>query len=466
MPQNKPIPKIKGEFILGNLRQMKANPFQALCDWQRDYGDLVSFRLAIRHFYLISHPKLIEQALIKQSDIFVKMYDPKKPTGLALVLGQGLVTSQGELWQRQRRLMQPVFQRSNLASLHSQIVAAGNNLLARWRLLGDGAQVNLADEMMQVTLEVITQTMFSTSVLDKIEHIAPALDTLLRYAAKSVMNPLRMPLSIPTQANREFNAAIAVLDDVIYGLIGQRRNQAAAHNDLLDMLLNASDENGELMSDKQVRDEVITIFTAGHETTANLLTWTLYLLARHPDVLAKLRHELDTLLQGKIPTAENLQQLVYTRAVLNESMRLRPPVGIMMRKITKDTEIDGYSLKRGRLAMFSIYNIHHHPDFWPQPERFDPERFLSDENRRFSFMPFGTGERICIGNHFALLESQLLLSMIIQHFDLQLLNTDEAEIEMAVTLKPKGGVPAKLAVRNRQTMPSGEPSDTCTDIKT
>lgn len=449
MPQNKTIPKIKGEFLLGNLRQMKANPFQALCNWQRDYGDLVSFRLAIRHFYLISHPKLIEQALIKQSDIFVKMYDPKKPTGLGLVLGQGLVTSQGELWQRQRRLMQPVFQRSNLASLLPQIATAGNNLLARWRLLGDGAEVNLADEMMQVTLEVITQTMFSTSVLDKIEHIAPALDTALRYAAKSVMNPLRIPLFIPTQANREFNAASALLDDLIYGIIEQRRAQPAAHNDLLDMLLNASDDNGELMSDKQIRDEVTTIFSAGHETTANLLSWTLYLLARHPDVLAKLRQELDTLLQGKVPTAEDLQQLVYTRAVLNESMRFRPPVGIMMRKIIKDTEIDGYSLKQGRLAMFSIYNIHHHPDFWPQPERFDPERFLNGENRRFSFMPFGTGERICIGNHFALLESQLLLSMIVQHFDWQLLSTDKAEIEMAVTLKPKGGVPVKLVVRNK-----------------
>ena len=230
---------------------------------------------------------------------------------------------------------------------------------------------------MQVTLEVITQTMFSTSVLDKIEHIAPALDTLLRYAAKSVMNPLRMPLFIPTKANREFNAASAVVDDVIYGIIGQRRAQPAAHNDLLDMLLNASDDNGELMSDKQVRDEVITIFTAGHETTANLLTWTLYLLARHPDVLAKLRQELDTLVQGEIPTAEDLQQLVYTRAVLNESMRLRPPVGIMMRRISRNTELDGYLLKQGRLVIFSIYNIHHHPDFWQQPEQFDPERFLS-----------------------------------------------------------------------------------------
>jgi cytochrome P450 len=449
MPKNKIIPKVKGEFLLGNLRQMKANSFQALCDWQRDYGDLAEFRLATRHFYLISHPKLIEQSLVKQSDVFVKMYDPKKPNGLALVLGQGLVTSQGGLWQRQRRLMQPVFQRSNLASLLPQIVTAGNHFLERWRRLGDGAQVNLADETMQMTLEVITQTMFSTSVLDKIERIAPALDTALRYAAKSVMNPLRIPLSIPTKANRQFNAAIALLDDVIYGIIDQRRSQVTVHNDLLDMLLNISDDNGNLMSDKQIRDEVITIFTAGHETTANLLTWTLYLLARHPDVLAKLRHELDTVLQGKIPTAEDLQQFVYTRAVLNESMRFRPPAGIMMRRISKDTELDGYLLKQGGLAIFSIYNIHHHPDFWQQPEQFDPERFLSDESRRFSFMPFGTGERICIGNHFALLESQLLLSMILQHFDVHLVNQEEAEIEMAVTLKPKGGMPIKLSARSK-----------------
>ena len=171
MPQNKPIPKIKGEFLLGNLRQMKADSFQALCHWQRDYGDLASFRLATRHFYLISHPKLIEQSLVKQSDVFVKMYDPKKPNGLGLVLGQGLLTSQGELWQRQRRLMQPFFQRSNLASLLPQIVDSGNNLLARWRQLGDGAQVNLSDEMLRVTLEVITQTMFSTSVLDKVDRL-------------------------------------------------------------------------------------------------------------------------------------------------------------------------------------------------------------------------------------------------------------------------------------------------------
>ena len=448
MPHNKTIPRVKGDFLLGNLSQMVANPFQALCDWQRDYGDLVSFRLAIREFYLFSHPKLVEQALIKQSDVFVKTYHPEKPIGLALVLGQGLITSQGDVWQRQRRLMQPIFQRSNITTLLPQITTAGSNMLDRWRKLGDGAGINLAEEMTRLTLEVITQTMFSTSVLHKVEHIAPSLETLLRYASKTLLNPLTPPLYVPTPANQKFKRALGIIDDVIYGIIDQRRIASSTHNDLLDMLLNARDDkSGEKMTDRQIRDEVITIFSAGHETTANLLSWTLYLLARHPDVLAKLHQELDGLVQGKIPNAEDLQQLSYTRAVLNESMRLRPPAGILLRKVNKNTEVDGYFLKAGRLAIFSIFNLHHHADFWPRSDQFDPERFLIPENRRFSFMPFGTGERICIANHFALMEAQLLLSMIVQHCDLQLLNTDEVEIELAVALRPKGGIPVRIKQR-------------------
>ena len=448
MPHNKTIPQVKGDFLLGNLSQMMANPFQALCDWRRDYGDLISFRLATRQFYLFSHPKLIEQALIKQSDVFVKTYHPKKPIGLALVLGQGLITSQGDVWQRQRRLMQPIFQRSNITTLLPQIVTAGSNMLDRWQKLGEGAEVNLSGEMMQLTLEVITQTMFSASVLNKIEQISPSLDTLLRYATKTLLNPLTLPLYVPTPANQKFKQALGIIDDVIYGIIDQRRTASSAHNDLLDMLLKARDDNsGEKMTDRQIRDEVITIFSAGHETTANLLSWTLYLLARHPDVLAKLHQELDGLLQGKIPDAEDLQQLVYTRAILNESMRFRPPAGIMLRKVNKDTEVDGYFLKAGRLAIFSIFNLHHHADFWPRPDQFDPERFLIPENRRFSFMPFGTGERICIANHFALMEAQLLLSMIVQRCDLQLLDIDEVEIELAVALRPKGGIPVRITWR-------------------
>lgn len=444
MMHSKTVPQIKGDFLLGNLRQMAANPLQAFYDWHRDYGDLVSFRLATRQFYLFSHPKLVEQALIRQSDIFKKIYTPEKPTGIALILGQGLVTSQGDLWQRQRQLMQPVFQRSNVTTLLPLMVTAGNNMLDRWRQLGEGAHLNLSNEMTRLTLEVITQTMFSTSVLDKIEHISPSLDTLLRYAIKSIVNPLTLPLYVPTPANQKFKRALGTIDDVIYGIIDQRRDAPSEQHDLLDMLLKARDDSsGGKMTDKQIRDEVITIFSAGHETTANLLSWTLYLLARHPDILARVRQELDGLLQGRIPNDDDLQQLAYTRAVLSESLRLRPPAGFLLRKVNKDTEVDGYLLKAGRSAIFSIYNLHHHADFWQQPEQFDPDRFLLPQ-KKYSFIPFGTGERICIGSHFALMESQLLLSMIVQRCDLQLLDPDEVEIEMAVTLRPKGGIPVRI----------------------
>ncbi len=450
MSENKIIPRPKGHFLLGNLREFKADTLNTFCNWHRDHGDLVAFRLATQQLYLISHPALVEQALIKQNDVFVKMYDPEKPRGLALILGQGLLTSQGDLWRRQRRLMQPVFQRRNLASMLPQMTSACSNMLQRWRQLGDGAEVNLANEIMRLALEVITQSMFSTSVLDKVEQIAPALDTGLRYAARSVANPLTPPLFIPTAENRRFKQARALMDEIIYGIIRQRREQPAQKQDLLEMLLNATDENsGEKMSDRQIRDEVITIFTAGHETTANLLGWTFYLLARHPESLQKLRTEVDDILQGKTADIDSLQQLTYSRAVLNEAMRVRPPAGIVMRKIVKDTELDGHSLKAGSLAVFSIYNIHHHPDLWPQPDRFNPERFLTSESRRFAFMPFGAGERVCIGNHFAMTESLLLLSMIVQHHDMQLLDDREIEPEMAVSIRPKGGIPVCLKRRGQ-----------------
>lgn len=442
------VPQPKGDFLLGNFRQLAPDPFPALCRWHADYGDLTGFKIGRQQFYLISHPHLLEDALIKQADVFIKLYSSGKPKGLELVLGQGLVTSKGELWQNQRQLMQPVFQRKNLGALLPQIVRSGEELLERWRLLGDGAEVNLAGEMMRVTLEVITQTMFGASVLDKVERIAPALNTALRFATRSLMSPAAIPLSWPTRSNREFKRAMAILDETIYGIIGRRSEHTADNQNLLDMLLQAHDpRTGKAMNARQLRDEVITIFSAGHETTSNLLTWTLYLLAKHPDILGKLRLEIDAFTDDGLLEAAAANTLTYTKAVLNEAMRLRPPVGVMLRKISRDTEIGGYALKANSLAVFSIYNIHHHQDFWQDPELFIPERFFSADSRRYAFVPFGAGERICIGNNFALLESQLLLAMILRQYDFELLNPAEAQIEMIVSIRPKGGVPARLRRR-------------------
>lgn len=450
MSHKKPIPQAQGDFLLGNFRQLKADSFRALCSWQRDYGDLVGFKIGAQQFYLFSHPNLIGEALIKQSSVFIKLYDPRKPRGLELVLGQGLVTSKGDLWQKQRRLMQPVFQRKNLSALLPQFVTAGEQMLDRWRQLGTIAEINLSDEMMRLTLEVITQTMFGTSVLDKIDQIAPALDTVLRFAARSLMSPIAIPLSIPTPSNVAFKNAMTFLDGIIYSIIEERGgNKPSGNGDLLDMLLAARDEvTGEPMSLKQMRDEVITVFSAGHETTSNLLTWTLYLLAKHPAVTDKLREEFEAVTNGKPLQFDDLPNLNYTKAVLNESLRARPPVGVMMRKIKQDTEIHGYRLKAGSLAIFSIYNVHHHSSLWADPEQFNPDRFLTAESRRFSFMPFGAGERICIGNHFAMLEAQVLLATMIQAYDFELIDQDEPDIEMVISVRPKGGLPMRIVRRN------------------
>ncbi|MGZ8199881.1 MAG: cytochrome P450, partial [Methylosarcina sp.] len=330
-------------------------------------------------------------------------------------------------------------------AMRPQMAAAGEQWVRRWQKLSPGAEVDIANEMMRLTLEVLTRTMFSTSVLSEVDAIAPALDTCLRYAAQTTMNPLTPPLWVPTFANQSFKKALATLDAVIYRMI-ERRREGQAHDDLLSRLLNAADaDTGSGMSIRQLRDEMLTIFTAGHETTANLMTWTLYLLARHPEAQNKARAELKEVLNGSPVAGEQLDRLVYTKAVLQEAMRLRPPAGVVIRKLIRDTTLQGHSLKAGSLAVVSIFNIHHHPDLWDAPETFDPERFIDRKIDKYHFLPFGIGSRFCIGNHFAMMETTLLLAMLLRNFNFTLYTEQEPEIEMAVTVRPKGGLRLKVS---------------------
>ena len=439
------IPGPPSQFLLGNLLEFKRNPLACMVSWQRTYGDLLRFKLGTKEFYLVSHPYLAELALIQQQENFVKIYDVNKPNGLALILGQGLVTSSGDLWRKQRRLIQPVFHRSNVYTMLPAMAAACHKLMAKWDGLPLDTTVDIADAMMRLTVEVITQTMFGTSVLGQIEQIAPALEMGLRFAAKTAMNPLRFPLFVPTPDNRRFMWSRRLLDELIYGIIAQRRANSAGNDDLLQMLLDAEDpETGEKMGDRQIRDEVLTIFSAGHETTATALTWTLALLAKNPEALSCLKDELDKTLGGKTPDANDLERLVYTKAVFEEALRIRPPVGITLRKIVRDTQLQGYPLKAGGIAVFCIYNMHHHADFWDQPETFDPNRFLTADKRNKAYMPFGIGHRHCAGTHFALAEGQLLLAMLLQKYGFQLTGGDLPEMDMVVTVKPVGGLPMKI----------------------
>ncbi|WP_374090738.1 cytochrome P450 [Methylomicrobium lacus] len=445
MPHS-PIPTPKGRRLSGHLAEFKQNPLDCMIRWHREFGDIVNFRIFSQNFYLLNHPDLVEQAITEQQDVFVKIYDPQKPKGLQLFMGQGLVTSTGPLWNQQRRLLQPVFQRRNILTLQPEMEKAGAQLIERWRQFEPGAEVEISKEMLHLALEVLTNTMFGTSVLDRVDEIAPALDVCLRYAAATVLNPLDPPLWVPTRRNREFKRALATLDAVIYGMIDERAANPGQYNDLLHLLLSSTDpETGAGMSRRQLRDEMATLFVAGHETSANVLTWTLYYLARYPKVMARLRAELRSVLNGGVPTADQIEQLPYTKAVLFEAMRLKPAVALIIRKVERDTSLQNYPLKAGSLAMVSIYNIHHHPALWENPEAFDPDRFLGQKVSKYMFLPFGIGPRFCIGNQFATVELTLLLAMLAQHFDFALCSDQEPEHDMAVTLRPKGGL--KLSVR-------------------
>ncbi len=446
------LPEPPGGAVLGHLVEVKRDFLGAMARWREQHGDLVGFRLGLRRFVVASHPELAEEILIGQKARFVKMYDQPKPRGLSMILGKGLVTSSGALWQRQRRTIQPMFHHSRIAGMSPVITAATQTLLDEWAQ-GETAQtLDIAEQMMRLTLEIITQTMFSTSVQEGIPTFAPALNTALTYSQNNTFNPLAIPLWIPTPANREFTKALRILNDLMQHIIGQRKREGKRKEDLLDVLLHARDEqSGETMSEQQIVDECLTIFTAGHETTANALAWSWYLISTHPQVAQRLQEEVDGVLQGRIPGFDDLPELPYTRAIMEEAMRLYPPAVAVIRKVKKDTPLQGYRIPKDAVVVINVRNIHRHPALWQRPDEFDPTRFLPERRGaipRLAFMPFGAGPRVCIGNHLALTEGQLILAQIAQRFDPQLVPGHRVEERLAVTLRPRDGLPMILNRRH------------------
>jgi cytochrome P450 len=435
--------------LLGHLGAFKKQPLQMLSAWWRRHGDALRFRLGPKTIHLFSHPHLAEDILVQQADRFVKVYDPQRPTGLALVLGNGLVTSSGEVWKRHRRIIQPIFHRARMSAMAERMVQVGKQRIAGWADQ-EGQTIDIAAEMMQLALEVISQTMFTTSMAQHIDRISHALRVSIKYAFDSFHNPLQLPLWVPTARNREFRAATQFMDQLIFGLLAERRRTGATHGDLLDLLLHARDEEtGAGLSDQELRDEALTIFAAGHETTANALAWTWYLLATHPEAKARFHEEIDRVLQGRMPSADDLQHLPYTRAIFDESLRLYPPAPAVQRKALTSTTVGGLPLPAGALVLIGTYNLHRHPAFWPNPEQFMPERWLADERpaARYAYLPFGAGPRACVGIHFASVEGPLLLALIGRRFNLHLAQ-ERVEPQLMVTLRPKGGI--KMMLQPRQ----------------
>jgi cytochrome P450 len=412
------------------------------------YGDIFHFRLLSYHIYLIAQPDAIQEVLVTQRERFEKNALDKLILGK--FLGKGLLTNDGEAHKQQRKLVQPAFHSKRIEAYAEVMVNYTLQMLDDWR---DGQVHDMDDEMMKLTMAIVSKTLFDAEVGEAADKVGQAIHTLQEISNNEYKTAFSIPDWLPVERTRKRKAARDVLDSVVKAFIAERRATGEDRGDLLSMLLLSEDEDGQRMSDQQVRDEAVTLFAAGHETTSNALTWTWYLLSQNPDVEAKLHEEVDTVLVGKPPTLQDLRRLPYTQMVLKESMRIYPPAWILNgRTAIEQVEIGGYTLAKGEQAWISPYAMHHNPRYFADPERFDPQRF-SEENEknipRYAYLPFGGGPRVCIGNSFAMMEAQLILATMAQRFSFALKPGHIVEPQPLITMSPKYGMPMVVSVQER-----------------
>lgn len=434
--------------LLG-LLAMRRDPLSFFTNLAREYGDVVGVKFGPEDAYLLSRPEFVRDVLVVSQKKFMKgrgLQVAKK------VLGEGLLTSEGEFHLRQRRLVQPAFHRQRIARYAETMVEYAVKTRERWAALPAGRPVDIAHEMMRLTLVIAGKTLFDADVEREASEVGDAL-TAMMVLVERVTNPFAAFLEkLPLPSNIRFQRAKQKLDDIIYRIIAERRRSGEDRGDLLSMLLMAQDTEGDggRMTDEQVRDEAMTLFLAGHETTANALAWTWYLLSQHPEVEAKLHAEIDAALQGHAPTYEDLPRLKYAEMVMAEAMRLYPPAWIVGRRVLVDHEIGGYRIPAKSLVLMSQYVIQRDPRWFPNPDKFDPERWTPEAKEarpKFSYFPFGGGTRVCIGEAFAWTEGVLVIATLAQSWRMKLAPGTTVAPQPMITLRPRGGVPMTLEKR-------------------
>ena len=437
-------PGPKTSYLLGDLRAAWDDPLKLMGNGARNYGDLVRFRFGWMHYFLLNDERAVHRVLVENAKNYKKSANYQ---GLRILLGEGLLTSEGEFWRKQRKLAQPAFHRDCIQNFLATFKRCAEDMIARWEneYADRDVTIDLHAEFMRLTFRVVGLCLLGKDLEGDASAFGDALNVALVWANEHVESLLRIPLWVPTPRNLACRSAMRTIEAVVLGVVAERRRTGIQKPDLLGMLMELQDDDGVHMTDKQLRDELLTLVVAGHETTANALTFALYRLSQTPEVLTKLRAEVDTATEDE----QALVKLSYNRAVVDETLRLYPPAWIVEREAIEDDTVGGKVLPKGGTVGISAFILHRNPKYWPDPEVFQPERFLTPDPDRpkHAYMPFGAGPRTCIGNVFALTEMQIVIAMFVRRFDIVPQSAEPVAFDAAITLRPKGGLPVKVRLR-------------------
>lgn len=442
IPKDAPGPP--GRFLLGSLPDFARDVVGFFDASKEAYGDVVRFRLPGNDVFFLENPRDIETVLLTSRANFVKhSFFWKHVTA---IFGRGLLTSEGDFWLKQRRLAAPAFHPERIAAYGEVMTAFTERLISTWK---EGEVRDFHQDMMRVTMEIVSKTLFDVEVAEDVHGIERSFDAIIQEIAKRFRRPVRIPDAIPIPGNLRYNRGVAVLDKLVRRILADRKARPGDRGDLLSMLLAARDDDGQPMSDRQLRDELITLFLAGHETTAISLSWTFHLLSKNPSAEERVDAEVREALSGRLPTAADMPRLPYTLAVFQESLRLYPPAYVIGREALSDCVIGGYRVPKRATIYFSPWVLHRDRRWFDSPEEFRPERWLDGSAAKlpkYAFIPFGGGPRICIGERFATMEAVLMIATIVRRFHLESAGPDPVPLQ-SITLRPQGGPKMRIVRR-------------------
>lgn len=432
------IPTIRNRPISGNMPEFRNDRRALFMDFARTCGNIGAYHMGWRKAFLVNSAELVQQTLVENAHKYDKTSYFRafaRP-----VLGNGLLTCSNEEHKHERKILSPPLQPRNISRYADIMAEYSERLQTEWT---SGQEINIAREMVRLTLWIVGKTFFDANVLDEADELGGALTEAIHGFNAQANAFIPLTIEWPTPSNLRYRKAVQRLNHTVYTLIAERRASGEDCGDLLSVLLKAQYEDGTPMNDVQIRDEAMNMFMPGHETTATGLTWTWYLLSQHPEIYTRLKDEVDRVLQGRTPTFADLPNLPYTLQVFKESLRMYPPVYMFSRRALCDVNLGGYHIPEGSTLIFSPYSIHRRPDYFPEPDTFNPDRFAPEAESHLpkcAYMPFGAGARICIGNHYAMLSGQMIIATLMQHVTFSFVEGQRVQTEPMVTLRPRNGM--------------------------